>query len=69
MKRESGKLFNARLRRLRREYADLQRPRRELYVAEQRSGTQPVQEAKADTASMRPAGGDGGSKVTNGRNR
>jgi hypothetical protein len=69
MKREFGKLFSARLRRLRREYADLQRLRRELYGAEQRSGTQPVKEGKAETASVRLADGDGGINVRNGRSR
>jgi len=69
MKKEFGKLFSARLRRLRREYADLQRLRRELYVAEQRSGTQPVQEGKAESACLGLAGGDGGINVRNGRSR
>ena len=69
MKTEFGKLYRARLRRLRREYADLQRLRRELYVAEQRSRTQPAQETKAETASVGLAGGDGGINVRDGRSR
>lgn len=69
MKREFGKLFNAKLRRLRREYADLQRLRRELYSAEQRSGTQPMQERKAETASVKLADGGGGTNVRNGSSR
>ena len=69
MKKEFGKLFSARLRRLRREYADLQRLRRKLYVAEQRSRTRPAQDTKAETASVGLAGGDGGINVRNGRSR
>ena len=69
MKKEFGKLYRARLRRLRREYADLQRLRRELYVAEQRSGTRPAQDTKAESASLKLAGGDGGINVRNGRSR
>jgi hypothetical protein len=69
MKKEFGKLFSARLRRLRREYADLQRLRRKLHVAEQRSGAQPAQETKAESASVGLAGGDGEINVRNGRSR